>query len=148
VVSLARGGLDQGGQEKEVTSRFASVIKFSLGGKFPNTIMKKSFWFWAWIVLGTVRKNSRNKPNAKCEAWENLVIISAQNPKEALRKAEQIGKESAGDCDGTLRLFGKPAQQYFLGVQNIGVIHETLEDGAEITWNLKRTILSKAKKIS
>jgi hypothetical protein len=108
--------------------------------------MKKSFWFWAWIVLGTVRKESRNNPKARCEAWENLVIIHALNPKEAFRKAEQIGKQSAGDARGTLRYFGKSARQHFLGVQNIGVIHEKLEDGTEITWNLKRTIFSKAKK--
>jgi hypothetical protein len=108
--------------------------------------MKKSFWFWAWIILGTVRKNSSHKPKAHCEVWENLVIIRALNPKEAFRKAEQNGKQSAGDSRGTLRLFGKPARQHFLGVQNIGVIHERLEDGAEITWNLKRTIFSKAKK--
>jgi len=108
--------------------------------------MKKSSWCWAWIVLGTVRKKSVRKPKARCEVWENLVIIRASNPKEALRKAEQIGKESAGDCDGTLRLFGKPAQQNFLGVRNIGVIHEKLQDGAEITWNLKRTTFQKAQK--
>jgi hypothetical protein len=108
--------------------------------------MKKSFWFWAWIVLGTVRKNSSRKPRARCEVWENLVIIRALNPKEAFRKAEQIGKQSAGDARGTLRLFGKPARQHFLGVQSIGVIHEELEDGTEITWNLKQTTFSKAKK--
>jgi ornithine carbamoyltransferase len=37
VVSLVRGGR---GEEKEVTARFASVIKFSLGGKFPSRKMK------------------------------------------------------------------------------------------------------------
>jgi hypothetical protein len=120
--------------------------KISFGRKIPSANMRKSFWFWAWIVLGTVRKDSRRKPKARCEAWENLVIIRASNPKEALRKAEQIGKESAGDCDGTLRLFGKPAWQHFLGVRSIGVIHEKLQDGAEITWNLKQTTFSKAKK--
>jgi hypothetical protein len=109
--------------------------------------MKKSFWFWAWIVLGTVRKDSRNNPKARCEVWENLVIIRALNPKEAFRKAEQIGKQSAGDAHGTLKLFGKPAQQMFIGVQKIGVIHDKLEDGAEIIWNLKQTTFSKAKRL-
>jgi hypothetical protein len=78
--------------------------------------MNKSFWFWAWIILGTVRKNSSHNPKAHCEVWENLVVIRALNPKEAFRKAQQIEKQSAGDSRGTLRLFGKPARQYFLGV--------------------------------
>ena len=38
VVSLVRGGCVE---EKEVTPRFASVIKFSLGGKFPEHLMNK-----------------------------------------------------------------------------------------------------------
>jgi len=109
--------------------------------------MKKSYWFWAWIVLGTVRKSNLKKPQARCEVWENLVIIQAGNPKEALTKATLIGKQSAGDCQGTLRFFGKPAKQIFLGVGSVGLIHEKLEDGAEITWNLKRLTFARAKKL-
>ena len=55
--------------------------------------MKKNFWFWAEIVLGTVRKANLNNPRARCEVWTNLVIINAPNPRKALQKAEQIGKQ-------------------------------------------------------
>jgi hypothetical protein len=109
---------------------------------------KQSFWFWAWIVLGTIRKDNLHNPKARCEIWENLVIIRGTNPKEAFHKAEKLGKQSSGDSRGTLRLFGKPARQMFLGIQNIGVIHEPLKDGAEITWNLKRLALAKARKLA
>jgi hypothetical protein len=44
VVSLARGGR---GQEKEVTAQRSSVIKFSLGGNFPNFSIHETF-----IVIG------------------------------------------------------------------------------------------------
>jgi len=130
-----------------VTAQRGSVIKFSLDENFQALKMKKTFWFWAQIILATVRKASRGNSKARCEVWENLVIIRAQNPNEALRKAERIGKESAGDCHGTLTLFGKPAQQFFLGVRKIGVIHEELEDGSEITWSLKHMAFSNAKKL-
>ena len=110
--------------------------------------MKKSFWFWAQIILGTVRKANRGNSKARCEVWENLVIIRAQSPKEAIRKAARIGKESAGDSHGTLTLFGRPAKQLFLGVRSIGVIHEKLEDGTEITWSLKYMTFSNAKKLA
>jgi len=108
---------------------------------------KKSFWFWAWIVLGTIRKDNFNNPKAHCEIWKNLVVISATNPKEAFHKAEKLGRQSSGDSGGTLRLFGKPARQVFLGVQSIGVVHDPFEDGAEITWNLERMTFAKAKKL-
>ena len=108
---------------------------------------KKTTWFWAWIILGTVRKAEVNKPRARCEVWENLIIINAPNPGKAFLKAERIGRQSAGDCRGTLRFFGEPAKQIYLGIQSIGVIHEELKDGAEITWNLKRLTFVKAKKL-
>jgi hypothetical protein len=108
--------------------------------------MKKSFWFWAEIVLGTVRKANLKNPRARCEVWTNLIIIKAPNPRKALQKAERIGKQSAGDCRGTLRFFGKPAVQIFLGVASIGVVHDGLKDGAEITWRLNNTTFAKAKK--
>jgi hypothetical protein len=107
----------------------------------------KKTWFWAWIVLGTVRKDSLGTLTARCEVWKNLVIIQASSPVEAFRKAEKIGKESAGDSRGTLRLDGKPAKQMFLGVQDMGIVHEELKDGAEITWNLCRLTFAKAKNL-
>ncbi len=134
-------------QEKEVTERFDSAIKFSLGGNSQLLEMKNTFWFWAQIVLGTIRKSSRGSSKARCEVWGNLVIIRARSPKEALSKAERISKESAGDSRGTLTLFGKPAEQFFLGVRSICVIHDKLEDGAEITWSLKHMTFSKAKRL-
>ncbi len=109
--------------------------------------MKKNFWFWAEIVLGTVRKANLNNPRARCEVWTNLVIINAPNPLKAFQKAEQLGKQSAGDSGGTLRFFGKPAVQMFLGIESIGVIHDELKDGAEITWGLKRMAFAKAKRL-
>jgi Domain of unknown function (DUF4288) len=138
-----RGGCEE---EKEVTRRPILVTNSSLGGK-SQMHKKKTTWFWAWIVLGTIRKAEINKPMARCEVWENLIIISAPNPRKAFLKAKRIGKQSAGDSRGTLRFFGKPAKQMFLGIQSIGVIHEELKDGAEITWNLKRLTFVKAKKL-
>jgi hypothetical protein len=99
---------------------------------------RAKYWFWAWTVLGTVHKKRVSDPNALCEVWQNLIIIHATNEREALRKAEKIGRSEAGDADGSLRLDGKPAICKFMGVASLGLIQEPLEDGAEITWNLKR----------
>ena len=103
-------------------------------------------WFWAWTVLATVHKDRRRDPNARCEVWENLIILHARTPREALRKAEKIGRSDAGDDRGSLRLDGKPAVCKFMGVASVGLIHDDLIDGAEITWRLKRCKQSAATK--
>lgn len=76
-------------------------------------------WFWAWTVLATVHKDKHLDPNARCEVWENLIILHARTPPEALSKAEQIGRGGAGDCRGSLRLDGKPAICKFMGVASL-----------------------------
>jgi hypothetical protein len=103
-------------------------------------------WFWAWTVLATTQKKNLGDPKARCEVWENLIILHARTPREALRKAEKIGRADAGDCRGTLRLDGKPALCKFLGVASLGLIHDGLIDGAEITWRLRRCSQSAATK--
>jgi hypothetical protein len=104
-------------------------------------------WFWAWTVLATAQKEKLHDPKARCEVWENLVILRAGTPREALRKAQKIGHAEAGDCRGLLRLDGKPAICKFMGVASLGLVHDGLVDGAEITWRLKRCKQSAARKL-
>jgi len=108
---------------------------------------RAKFWFWAWTVLGTVPKDRKNDPAAPCEVWQNLIILHAASPDEALGKAEKIGRSSARDTRGSLRLDGEPAVCKFVGIASLGLIHDPLEDGAEITWNLKRCKQSAALKL-
>jgi len=108
---------------------------------------RAKYWFWAETVLGTVHKGREKDPNAPCEVWQNLIIIQASDEHEALRKAEEIGRADAGDSRSSLRLDGKPAICKFMGVASLGLIHDQLEDGAEITWTLKRCKQSSALKL-
>ncbi|MGB8472904.1 MAG: DUF4288 domain-containing protein [Candidatus Acidiferrum sp.] len=103
-----------------------------------KTGSKEMPWFWAWLVQITVMKNATKKTRVEGEVWKNLIIIKAANETEAMAKAMAIGRREEGDCDGTLRLNGKPATTKFLGIHNLGVIHEPVEDGAEILWELLR----------
>jgi hypothetical protein len=104
-------------------------------------------WFWAWTILGTVHKHREKDPAAQCEVWENLILLHASTANEALRKAEKIGRSEAGDSRGSLRLDGKAAICKFMGVASLGVVHDALEDGAEITWTLKRCRQATAMKL-
>jgi len=108
---------------------------------------RAKYWFWAWTVLGTVHKGRENDPTAPCEVWQNLIIVQAGSESEALRKAEKIGRSEEGDSRGSLRLDGKPAICKFMGVASLGLIHEPLGDGTEITWTLKRCKQATALKL-
>lgn len=103
-----------------------------------KTDAKETLWFWAWLVQITVMKNATKESTVEGEVWKNLVLIKAANETEAMAKAEAIGRREQGDCNGTLRLNGNPATTKFLGIHNMGVIHEPIEDGAEIFWELMR----------
>jgi|ERR1041385_1993416 hypothetical protein len=104
-------------------------------------------WFWAWTILATVQKHRQRDPTARCEVWENLIILHAHTPREALAKAEKIGRSQAGDSRGSLRLDGKLAVCKFRGVASLGLLHDGLVDGAEITWHLKRCTQATAAKL-
>jgi hypothetical protein len=104
----------------------------------------KKWWFWAWLIEMTVQKEQLKNPDPKCEVWKNLIIVNACHAKEAFKKASRIGKKESGDCRGTLRLDGKPAVTIFVGIENMGLVHDGLRDGAEIVWELKKTRRSRA----
>src|SRR5205823_3238347 len=90
------------------------------------------------LIQTTVQKGREKQPNAKVEVWRNLVLIKAKGAAEALSKAAELGNAEQGDDRGTLRLDGVPAVRKFLGVENIGLAHDGVVDGAEITWDLTR----------
>jgi hypothetical protein len=104
-------------------------------------------WFWAWVVLGTTQVKVTKNSGNKCEVWKNLIIVEAANADQAYSKALAFGKAESGDCGGTLRLDGHPAKTRYLGITDIGVIHEELKDGAEILWQLETTTLKSAKRL-
>jgi hypothetical protein len=106
---------------------------------------QRKYWFWAWLIQISVAKEDVVDTTAPCEVWSNLVIIHATDETAAYNRAIEIGKTYEGDSRGTLTLNGKPAVAKFLGVQAMGVIHDDLEDGAEITFDIKRSSQGEAQ---
>ena len=99
----------------------------------------KEQWFWAWLVEMTIANTKLTNPRARVEVWMNLIILRASDEEQAWAKAWRVGKAEEGDCRGTLRLNGKPAITKFVGIHDIGVIHDGVTDGAEILWQLRRS---------
>lgn len=76
----------------------------------------------------------------------NTIILRARSASEAIAKAESFGLQQAVE-DDTLTIGGKPAEMIFLGLQNIGLLHDGVEDGAEIFWDSRCYTLARAKSI-
>ncbi len=64
--------------------------------------------------------------------WRNLTLVHAHSPDEAYDKALRLGQ--AGDTD-YLNPSGKQVAIRFQGISSLDVIHDALEDGAELTFH-------------
>lgn len=95
----------------------------------------RNLWYWAWLVQMTVAKG-RRQARAGSQVWRNLVLIQARNGREALSKAEALGRSASGDANGTLLLKGRPAKSVFLGIADAGLVDYQLGDGVEVMFQL------------
>lgn len=94
-------------------------------------------WFVAHIVIGFMAAGD----NFCKSAWENIVIIQADELGEARSKAERIGRRTASLDDG-LTINDAQGERIFAGVRKIGKIdnpyvyddENPLIDGCEITF--------------
>ena len=108
-----------------------------------KTSMTK-YWFWAWLVIVTFKIGSK-RGNPKCLVWENLIIVSGENGKDAYAKAMEIGCQQESQQNDTVRLDGKSARTKFLGIADMGFVHDHFEDGGELYYKEARSFLSTAR---
>jgi Domain of unknown function (DUF4288) len=97
---------------------------------------QRSLWYWAWLVQMTVPKGHRRDASARSQVWRNLVLVRAGSEREALSKAEAIGRRSTGDAGGTLVLNGQPAESFFVGIADAGLVDYELGDGVEVMFEV------------
>jgi len=120
------------------------AVPVSSAAAEPASKLDRKYWFWVCLLQMTVVKSRSHDPKAMTEVWENIKIVNANSPSEAYQKALKLGRAESGDCGGSLRLFGEPAVARCIGVSSMGLIHDNLVDGAEITWTLFRRRKSNA----
>lgn len=100
-------------------------------------------WYAASVLIYTKFKDEKQD---MFPIWENIILISANTPEEALEKAKQRALQDQGDSSGTLECNGRPATWVFAGIRKL-IECEDLEkrpdDGTEITYN--KLIIKKQK---
>jgi len=90
-------------------------------------IPKDAKWYLAEIVLKiTVEDDPRNVVHT------NWVLVRADSPEEAYERSLSLGRQWEGDRYENPA--GKMVRTDFCGLRDLNVIHEELEDGAEITF--------------
>lgn len=81
-------------------------------------------WYLADLIIEmTIEGDPRNVIHV------NTHLIEADSPELAYRKAEDLGRTGEMEFENT---DGKLVRCTFRGIRNLAVIHEDLEDGAEL----------------
>ena len=84
-------------------------------------------WYLAEIVVEIlVEDDPRNV------IWINVVLIRANSPEEAYKKALERGKTEEQTYENPQ---GKSVVMTFKGLRDLLVIHDKLEDGAELSYS-------------
>ena len=95
---------------------------------------KSPYGWWLAICLERFEFYDEDKSNSnrRCIAWENTILIEAENRKEAYSKAIENGKVSDGsEADYN----GRKGKWIFEELTSLIPIYEELGDGAEILWD-------------
>jgi hypothetical protein len=105
--------------------------------KIPHRNQSPYGWWVASILTRYEEEGEDTKRmNRMCMAWEDTIIIKADDREEAYRKAVTEGKNrESKSYDCTDQKTGKKGRWVFEGLMSLLPIYEELEDGAEIIWN-------------
>jgi hypothetical protein len=84
-------------------------------------------WYLADVVLElTVKGDPRNVVHI------NTHLVQAKSAEQAYRKARALGQASEQTFTNST---GKQVRAVFRGLRNLDVIHDALDDGAELTYS-------------
>ena len=95
------------------------------------------WWVASYIERFEWKSDDRSKPNRRCLAYENTILIKAPDRESAYKKA--LG---ASNClHAEWRSYGdkppgRPGRWVFEGLTSFLAIHDELENGAEIIWRI------------
>lgn len=83
-------------------------------------------WYLAWIV-----EEMRIEGDPRNVVHTNMRLIRADSPEEAYDKALALGQEAEREYENS---DGRLVSVIFRGLTDLNVIHEELEDGAELSF--------------
>ena len=73
-------------------------------------------WFAAHVVM---HFQLTNGPQDRHTGYENIYLVEADTPKQAIDRGAELGREDETDCSGTLTVDGQSARLVFVGVRKV-----------------------------
>ncbi|MGB5620556.1 MAG: DUF4288 domain-containing protein [Desulfobacterales bacterium] len=87
------------------------------------------WWFATCLERFEYFDENRSNSNRRCIAWENPILLKANDRNEDYKKAIEKGKLSEGSES---EINGRKGTWIFEGLTSLIPIYEELDDGAEI----------------
>jgi hypothetical protein len=90
--------------------------------------------FAASIVIWLKEKTEKGldeERDGPCHLWERVLLVRADDPDEAMRKASEFGQNDAAANSDGLMDEGKPAELIFMGVRKLREVEEPSSGVAE-----------------
>ena len=90
-------------------------------------------WFAVNVIVRSKKKT--RDPDVPDDAdgprqlWENIILVSADDPDEATQKASDISIQEAAEASHDLLIDGEPAEMVLVGVRKLREIRSLLPDG-------------------
>ncbi|HEV2908599.1 MAG TPA: DUF4288 domain-containing protein [Candidatus Eremiobacteraceae bacterium] len=85
-------------------------------------------WYAAHLITTLRAKRDEGDadedPARPLQAWEDVILVDAADPDEAIRKATEFGTREAAEDSKDLVIDDKPAAYEFVGVRKLGEIGE------------------------
>lgn len=89
-------------------------------------------WYAASVIIWVKRKpveGGEDGHTGPCHVWENVIIVDAADPDEAIRKATEFGQQDAAANSVDLIVDDQPGEIKFMGVRKLSEIHSLAESG-------------------
>ena len=100
------------------------------------------WWIYREVEQWVSRKQKKLTPRSRCLVWENTRIIRAKDRAAAFAKAMRLGRtEHPSKTNG--------GEWRFVGISMLLPIYDDLEEGAELLWDVHKSVpVSKIKRMA
>ena len=96
---------------------------------YSSELYKTRKWYISHEILG-FEKSNKNEVAEHLTIWENLILIRANDPEEAYQKSIAHGRLQ----EEPVEIDGEEGYCKFLGLKNLFLIYDQIEDGIELEW--------------
>jgi hypothetical protein len=108
---------------------------------YAEELIKHRHWYISHELL--YFESPETRAETEITVWENLILIRADGPEDAYQKAMERGRSN----EQPVRIDGVEGRCRFLGLRDLVIIYDELEDGAELEYKERQVKSSELSKM-